>query len=203
MPHRISPGVPPEFVPVILELIPIAGLGTLDSQLATLFFAFAKIGAVLFGSGYVLYAFIHGEFVDRLGWLTTAQVTDAIAAGQITPGPLFSTATFVGYLVAGWKGAAVATAGIFLPAFTFVALSAPLLPYLERHPGLKAARDGVVAASLGLLAATAAALGQDALQVSPVLAAIVLLPATALVLRTKVSPIWLVAGGAALGLLFA
>ena len=180
-------------------LIPIAGLGTLDSQLATLFLSFAKIGAVLFGSGYVLYAFIHAEFVDRLGWLTTAQVTDAIAAGQITPGPLFSTATFVGYLVAGWKGALVATAGIFLPAFTFVALSAPLLPYLERHPGLKSARDGVVAASLGLLAATAVALGQDALHVPPVLAALVVLPAAALVLRTKVSPIWLVAGGALLG----
>ncbi|HET7042752.1 MAG TPA: chromate efflux transporter, partial [Gemmatimonadales bacterium] len=167
----------------------------------TLFASFAKIGAVLFGSGYVLYAFIHAEFVDRLGWLTTAQVTDAIAAGQITPGPLFSTATFVGYLVAGWKGALIATAGIFLPAFTFVALSAPLLPYLERHPGLKAARDGVVAASLGLLAATAVALGQDALHVSLFLAASVLIPATALVLRTKVSPIWLVTGGALLGVL--
>jgi chromate transporter len=187
-------GVAPSFVWLGLELP-----RTLDSQLSTLFLAFAKIGAVLFGSGYVLYAFLHAEFVERLGWLTTAQVTDAIAAGQITPGPLFSTATFVGYLVLGWKGAVIATAGIFLPAFTFVALSAPLLPFIERHPGLRAARDGVVAASLGLLAVTAVALAQDALTAPWLLSATVLAGATFAVLRWKANPALLVLGGALLG----
>lgn len=168
----------------------------------TLFASFAKIGAVLFGSGYVLYAFLHAEFVERLGWLTTAQVTDAIAAGQITPGPLFSTATFVGYLVLGWRGAVVATAGIFVPAFLMVALSAPLLPFLERHPAMRAARDGVVAASLGLLAATAIDLARDAFTAPPLLSVTVLVITTALVLRWKPNPAVLIGVGAVLGMLF-
>lgn len=185
-------------------ILPI--LGSIDpltphrSPLA-LFASFAKIGAVLFGSGYVLYAFLHAEFVERLGWLTTAQVTDAIAAGQITPGPLFSTATFVGYLVLGWKGALVATAGIFVPAFLMVALSAPLLPFLERHPAMRAARDGVVTASLGLLAATAIDLGRDAFTAPPLLSVAVLVTTTALLLRWKPNPAVLIGLGAALGML--
>lgn len=189
---RVAPGI---------AWFGLATSGTLNSQLSTLFFAFAKIGAVLFGSGYVLYAFLHAEFVERLHWLTTGQVTDAIAAGQITPGPLFSTATFVGYLVLGWKGAAIATAGIFLPAFTFVALSAPLLPLLERHPGLRAARDGVVAASLGLLAVTAMALGRDALTAPWLLSTVVIAGAAIAIFRWKVSPALLVLGGAVVGAL--
>ena len=188
---RVVPGV---VLPWIGEL------STLDPRLSTLFLAFAKIGAVLFGSGYVLYAFLHAEFVERLGWLTTAQVTDAIAAGQITPGPLFSTASFVGYLIAGWPGGLVATLGIFLPAFLFVAVSAPLLPLVERHPALRAARDGVVAASLGLLAVTTAALARDALAAPPLLTVAVLVAATFAMLRWKTSPAVLVLGGAILGL---
>ena len=149
----------------------------------------------------MLYAFLHAEFVERLGWLSTGQVTDAIAAGQITPGPLFSTATFVGYLIAGWPGAIVATLGIFLPAFIFVALSAPLLPAIERHPPLRAARDGVVAASLGLLAVVAFVLARDALTPAWWRSALVLVPATFALLRWRVDPVWMVLGGAIIGAL--
>ncbi|HWA41389.1 MAG TPA: chromate efflux transporter [Gemmatimonadales bacterium] len=187
--------------PIAPAVLPALTLFTPDPSPLSLFASFAKIGAVLFGSGYVLYAFLHAEFVERLGWLSTAQVTDAIAAGQITPGPLFSTATFVGYLVLGWKGAAIATAGIFLPAFTFVALSAPLLPLIERHPGLRAARDGVVAASLGLLTVTAVALAKDALTAPWLLSVTVRASAAFALLRWKLSPALLVLGGALFGTL--
>jgi chromate transporter len=192
-----SQGKAATFAPIFTLIDPL----TAYRSPLTLFLSFAKIGAVLFGSGYVLYAFLHAEFVDRLGWLTTGQITDAIAAGQITPGPLFSTATFVGYLISGWSGALIATAGIFLPAFCFVALSAPLLPLLERHAALRAARDGVVAASLGLLAVTAMALGNDALAAQPLLVVAVLIPATVAVVRWKVSPALLVLGGAVAGIM--
>ena len=117
-----------------------------------LFLTFAKIGAVLFGSGYVLLAFLRADFVQRLGWLTERQLLDAVAVGQVTPGPVFTTATFIGFVTAGWVGAAVATVGIFLPAFVFVALSGPLIPWLRRSPTAGAALDGVNVASLALMA---------------------------------------------------
>lgn len=170
------------------------------SPLVALFVSFAKISALLFGSGYVLYAFLQAEFVDRAGLLTTGQVADAIAAGQLTPGPLFSTATFVGYIVAGGAGAAVATLGIFLPAFIFVALSAPLLPFLDRHPGIRRARDGVVAASLGLLAATLLGMARGVVS-TPLIFGVVTLPATFLSFRTRLDPALLILGGAVIGTL--
>ncbi len=128
--------------------------------LGRLFLSFLKVGSVVFGSGYVLLAFLQTEFVQHLHWLTDQQLLDAVAVGQFTPGPLFTTATFIGYVVAGWKGAAVATAGIFLPGFLLVAVSGPLIPRLRRSPVAAAALDGVVAGSLALMAVVAWQLGR-------------------------------------------
>jgi chromate transporter len=165
--------------------------------LGPLFWVFLKTGSVLFGSGYVLLAFLRADLVQRLGWLTEAQLLDAIAVGQVTPGPVFTTATFVGYVLAGPAGALVATAGIFLPAFVFVALSGPLVPRLRASPGAGAFLDGVNVASLALMAVVTAQLGRAALVDLPT-AALALLSAAAL-LRWKLNSTWLVLGGAALG----
>ena len=117
-----------------------------------LFLFFLKVGSVLFGSGYVLLAFLRADLVERWHWLTEAQLLDAVAIGQITPGPVFTTATFIGYVLAGPKGGVLATIGIFLPAFIFVAISGPLVPRMRRSPLIGAFLDGVVIASLGLMA---------------------------------------------------
>jgi chromate transporter len=163
-----------------------------------LFFSFAKIGAVLFGSGYVLLAFLRTEFVERLHWISETQLLDAVAAGQMTPGPVFSSATFVGYLVDGVSGALLATAGIFLPAFVFVAASGFLVPRLRRSPGAGAFLDGVNVASLALMAVALGELAGDALVDVP---AILLACASAVLLvRWKFDPTWLIAAGACIGL---
>jgi chromate transporter len=165
----------------------------------TLFGVFVKIGAVLFGSGYVLLAFLRADFVERLGWLTERQLLDAVAVGQVTPGPVFTTATFIGYVLGGVPGAVVATAGIFLPAFVFVALSGLLLPRLRRSPLARAVLDGVNVASLALMAVVTWQLGRAALidALTMVLAA----ASALLLLRFRVNSAWLVLGGAAVGLL--
>lgn len=162
-----------------------------------LFLLFAKIGAVLFGSGYVLLAFLRADLVERLGWLTEAQLLDAIAVGQVTPGPVFTTATFIGYLLGGVAGAGVATVGIFLPAFVFVAVSGPLVPRIRRSPVAGAALDGVNVASLALMAVVSWQLGRAAL-VDPLTVALAAAAALAL-LRYRVNSAWLVAAGAAAG----
>lgn len=167
--------------------------------LTHLFLVFAKIGAVLFGSGYVLLAFLRADFVERLGWLSEAQLLDAIAIGQITPGPVFTTATFVGYLVGGPAGAVVATVGIFLPAFFFVAISGPLVPHLRRSKTAGAALDGVNVASLALMAVVSWQLAGSAL-VDPPTIAIALISLVALV-RFRVNSAWLIGAAAVLGLL--
>ena len=131
--------------------------------LVKLFGVFAKIGAVLFGSGYVLLAFLRSDLVDRLHWLSESQLLDAIAVGQITPGPVFTTATFVGYVLHGGSGAVVATLGIFAPAFVFVAVSGPLVPRLRRSRVAGAFLDGVVVASLALMGVVAVQLGHAAI----------------------------------------
>jgi chromate transporter len=131
--------------------------------LGRLFVSFLKIGSVVFGSGYVLLAFLQTEFVERLHWLTNKQLIDAVAVGQFTPGPLFTTATFVGYVLAGWMGAVVATVGIFLPGFVLVAVSGPLIPRLRKSAVASAALDGVVAGSLALMAVVAWQLGKAAI----------------------------------------
>ncbi|MGA2355936.1 MAG: chromate efflux transporter [Terriglobales bacterium] len=125
-----------------------------------LFLSFLKIGSVVFGSGYVLLAFLQTEFVQHLHWLTDKQLIDAVAVGQFTPGPVFTTATFIGYVVADWRGAAVATLGIFLPGFVLVAVSGPLIPRLRRSAVAAAALDGVVAGSLALMAVVTWQLGK-------------------------------------------
>ena len=165
----------------------------------TLFLTFLKIGAVLYGSGYVLLAFLRNDFVERLGWLTDQQLLDAVAIGQMTPGPVFTTATFVGYLVAGVPGAILATVGIFLPAFVFVALLHPLVPRLRRYPWMAAMLDGVNVAAVGLMAAVTWLLGRDAI-VDPLTAAITVVAAF-LLIRFHVNSAWLVLAGAIVGLI--
>ncbi|MFI5314986.1 MAG: chromate efflux transporter [Myxococcota bacterium] len=163
-----------------------------------LFFFFAKVGSVLFGSGYVLLAFLRSGLVVERGWLTEGQLLDAIAVGQVTPGPVFTTATFVGYLLAGTSGALVATAGIFLPAFVFVAASAPFLPRLRASPLAAALLDGVNAASLALMADVAAQLARAALVDLPTLA-LAAGAAVALFARPQWNSAWLVLAGGAVG----
>ena len=168
-------------------------------SLPTMFLIFLKIGAVLFGSGYVLLAFLRSDFVTRLGWLTDQQLIDAIAIGQVTPGPVLTTATFIGYLLGGVPGALLATLGIFLPSFVFVAISNPLIPRLRQSSWAAALLDGVNVASLGLMAAVTAQLGRASLT-DPLTIALALLAALFL-FRFKVNSTWLVLGGAVVGLL--
>ena len=177
----------------------VAGLSTAAFSLGPLFAVFFKTGAVLFGSGYVLLAFLRTDLVERLHWLTEAQLLDAVAVGQITPGPVFTTATFVGYILGGPPAALVATAGIFLPAFIYVALSGPLVPRIRRSPTAGAALDGVIVASLGLMAVVTWQLGRSAL-VDPLTAGIAAVSAV-LLLRYRINSVWLIAGGAILGLM--
>jgi len=158
----------------------------------------AKIGAVLFGSGYVLLAFLRADLVQRLGWLTEPQLLDAIAAGQVTPGPVLTTVTFIGYVLGGPAGAAAATVGIFLPAFVFVALSGPLVPRLRRSPTASAVLDGVNVASLALMAVVSWQLGRAAL-VDPLTVAIAAIALLALV-RYRVNSAWLIGAAALIGL---
>ncbi len=163
------------------------------------FLVFARIGSVLFGSGYVLLAFLRSELVARHGWLTEAQLLDAVAIGQVTPGPLFTTATFAGWLMAGPLGAAAATVGIFLPAFVFVALSAPFIPRIRRSPTASAILDAVNAASLALMAHVSWELARAAL-VDVV--AITIAVASALLLFTRrINSAWLVIGGGAIAMI--
>jgi len=166
-----------------------------------LFLFFAKVGSVLYGSGYVLLAFLQAELVDRRGWLTQTQLLDAVAVGQFTPGPVFTTATFVGYLVAGSNGAVLATLGIFLPAFVFVAMSGPLVPRLRRSAAVAAVLDGVNVASLALMAAVAIVLGRAALSSGVGLALFAI--ASLLLIRFRMNSAWLILGAAAVGLAWA
>ena len=159
---------------------------------------FLKVGSVLFGSGYVLLAFLRGDLVQRWGWLTDQQLMDAIAVGQFTPGPVFTTATFIGYVVAGFPGALLATLGIFLPSFVFVAASSPLIPRIRRSAWAGRFLDGVNVASLGLMATVTWQLGRAAL-IDWITVGTALV-ATILVFRLRLNSAWLVLGGAFIGL---
>ena len=165
--------------------------------LSRLFLTFLKIGSVLFGSGYVLLAFLRSDFVDRLHWLTEKQLLDAVAVGQVTPGPVFTTATFIGYIVGGARGAAVATVAIFLPAFVLVAASGPLIPRIRRSALAGAFLDGVIVGSLALMGVVAWQLGRAAI-VDFTTVAIALVSAI-LLFRFHVNSAWLVIGAAVVG----
>lgn len=169
-----------------------------DVDLGRLALVFLKVGALLYGSGYVLVAFLQRDLVEGLGWLTERELLDAVAIGQATPGPLFTTATFVGYLLSGWTGAAIATAAIFLPSLVFVAVSGPLLRRVEGSPAARAVLDGVGAASVGLMAGAVVVLADGAFP--DAVAAVLGLAALAAIVWRRVSPLWLVAAGAAAGL---
>lgn len=163
-----------------------------------LFLFFLKVGSVLFGSGYVLLVFLRADLVERWHWLTESQLLDAIAVGQVTPGPVFTTATFIGYILGGPRGAVVATAGIFLPAFIFVAVSGPLVPLIRKSPTAGAFLDGVNAASLSLMLIVTYQLGRATLVDAITIA---LFAASAVVLmRFRLNSAWLVLGGAIAGL---
>jgi chromate transporter len=179
-------------------------LAPVPFDLLTLFLTFLKIGSVLYGGGYVLLAFVQSDFVARLGWLTPQQLLDAVAIGQVTPGPLFTTATFIGYLLGGLPGALIATLGIFLPSFILVALSNPIIPRLRQSALASAFLDGVNAAALGLMAAVTLQLGEAALAPAGRLdwLAVIMAGATLFaLLRWKINATWLVLAGALAGLL--
>ena len=187
-------------------LLPLGGLPLPALSLAApavpvsllqLFLTFLKIGAVLYGSGYVLLAFLRRDFVERLGWLTDQQLLDAVAVGQFTPGPVFTTATFVGYLVAGLPGAVLATIGIFLPSFLFVAAIEPFVPRLRGSRWTAPLLDGVNVAAVALMAAVSWQLGREVI-VDPLTAGLALI-ALVLLLRFKVNSAWLVLAGGAIG----
>jgi chromate transporter len=197
--RRLRPAAGP-----LLHVLPVGLLATAiqsrrppGPSLTAVAAEFLKLGVIVFGSGYVLLAFLRRDLVTGLGWLSARQVLDAVVAGQVTPGPLFTTATFLGYLLGGLPGAMVATAAIFLPSFVLVAALEPVIGRVRRSPWAGAALDGVTVAALGLMAGVAIDLGRTAIT-DPLTAAIAL--ATLLVLlRWRPNPLWLVLAGAAVG----
>lgn len=166
-------------------------------SLGKLFFFFLKVGSVLYGSGYVLVAFLEGGLVQDYGWLTQTQLLDAIAIGQFTPGPVLSTATFIGYVIDGMPGAAAATIGIFLPSFFFVLILNPIIPKLRDSVWLSAFLDAVNVAAVALMVAVTIELGATTLVSWP--AWVIALCAAVLAIRMKLNAAWLVLGGAVLG----
>ena len=185
-------------------LLPFGGLKIVQLadravDLHLLFLTFLKIGSVLYGSGYVLLAFLRTDLVVNFGWLTDQQLLDAVAIGQVTPGPVFTTATFIGYVLGGVPGALLATLGIFQPSFVFVTLSKRLIPHMRRSPLVGAFLDGVNVAALGLMAAVTWELGRTSLV--DLVSAVSAVAAYVLLVRFKVNTTWLIFGGALLGML--
>ncbi len=198
---RAHPSRSPRVAAVALHglgALPLAATAAAPYRPVVLALTCAKIGAVLFGGGYVLLAFLRADFVTHLGWITTAQLLDAVAIGQVTPGPVFTTATFIGYLVGGVGGALLATACLLLPSVVVVALSLPLMAWLRRSPHLTDALAGVNAAALGLMGGVTVQLGQAAL-IDPLSVALAL-TALGVLLRTHLHPAWLILGGALVGM---
>jgi chromate transporter len=186
-------------VPLLAGVVPVAAAADRTSvALWRLFLEFLKLGAIVYGSGYVLFAFLQGDLVEQLGWLSRQQLLDSLAVGQLTPGPVFTTATFIGYLLGGVAGALVATLGIFLPGFVFVALLQPIVRLMRRSAWTGDLLDGVNVGAVGLMAGVTVQLARTAfVDVATVLFAV---GALAVLLRFKVNSGWVVLAGAVLGL---
>lgn len=190
----------------VAALLPMVGLSRWLPQLAVdspitldrIFLTFLKVGALLYGSGYVLLAFLRNDLVLKYSWLTDQQLLDAVAVGQFTPGPVFTTATFIGFQLAGVPGAIVATIGIFLPSFFFVALLARIVPHIRKSAWTAAFLDGVNVAALGLMAGVTFQLGRAALVDLPTILLAIL--AAVLLFRFKINSAWLVLAGGIIGL---
>jgi chromate transporter len=189
--HRVMKG------PRALLAVVTASIAT-PVTLSSLFFVFLKIGAVVFGSGYVLLAFLRADLVAHRGWLTDAQLLDAVAVGQVTPGPVFTTATFIGYILAGMRGASIATIGIFLPAFILVAASGPIVFGIRKSPVAGAFLDGVNVASLALMAVVSWQLARAS--IVDLRTSILAIVSLFLLLRYRLNSAWLVLGGALVGI---
>ncbi|MBI3942392.1 MAG: chromate efflux transporter [Chloroflexi bacterium] len=179
------------WLPQAVEAIPV--------RLDRLFLVFLKVGALLYGSGYVLLAFLRSDLVVRYGWLTDKQLLDAIAIGQFTPGPVFTTATFIGYVLAGPPGAVLATVGIFLPSFCFVALLTRIVPHVRKSPWTASLLDGVNVAALGLIGGVTWQLGRAAIVDVPTI--LLAMAAAVLLFRYKINSAWLVLAGGIIGLI--
>jgi chromate transporter len=178
----------------------VAGGGVAAAATTTgVFVYFLKIGALLFGSGYVLLAVLREDLVTRMHWLTESQLLDAVAVSQATPGPFFTVATFVGYLLAGWRGAGLATVGMFVPAFTYVAVTATALPRMRKSPTASAFLDGVNAAAIALMAFVGFQFARETV-LTPLAAVIGIVSAICL-FRYRINSAWLILAGATCGLI--
>ncbi len=197
--RRVRASAPSSWLPW-----PLLGTGLTGSTVAAsfglwpLFLFFLKVGSVLFGSGYVLLAFLRGDLVERLHWLSESQLLDAVAVGQVTPGPVFTTATFIGYVLGGTLGAGVATIGIFLPSFVYVALSGPLVPRIRRSRIASAVLDGVNVASLALMVVVTLQLGRAAIVDIPTV--LLAIAGAVLLIRYRLNSALLVLAGGLLGI---
>jgi chromate transporter len=195
-----NPLSPPGFLPGAVIAASIISL-TKRVPLARLGWFFLKVGAVLYGGGYVLFAFVDQGLVRDHHWLTQQQVLDAIAVGQFTPGPVLSTATFIGYLLGGVWGAVIATVAIFLPSFFYVGALGPILPRLRRSPWMAAFLDSVNVCAVALMAGVTITLARDALRGWPMWA--IALTSLAVLWKWKINPAWVVLGGGLAGLVVA
>jgi chromate transporter len=175
-----------------------SGAATVAATTAGVFVYFLKIGALLFGTGYVLLAVLREDLVTRMHWLSESQLLDGIAVSQATPGPFFTVATFLGYVLSGWRGAGLATVGMFVPAFVYVAVTANVLPRLRKSPTASAFLDGVNAAAVALMAFVGFQFAREVV-VTP-LAAVIAAVSAVLAFRFKVNSAWLILGGAVCGL---
>lgn len=194
--ERFGFGVSQLFFP--LPVIILVQDASSPVSLERLFLVFLKIGAVLYGSGYVILAFLQSDFVERLGWLTQQQLIDAVSVGQVTPGPLFTTATFIGYVLMGFPGALVATLAIFLPSFFFVAITHRYIERMRSSPWFSGLLDGVNAAAVGLMGGVTVQLAREA--IVDVTTIVVAVAALVLLIAARINSAWLILAGGAIGL---